>query len=534
MMNNKYALAFIFFILLLSGRSFAADPYCGDDVCSAGESCDNCKWDCGVCDDEEEGSSGRHIGVAPPKKTVSIFNGEGYFNYPIDSSTYTKSGENATTVRLRMKNPYAFSTGAFRLRLEAAASWFYPKNFTFMLDPDGYAQNVWPYWDVYSLEPNESIEIAFIVDQKIGSAGLINARAEPLSRWGECAYFVPGISGNATAVSAYLSSLNQTEDVTLYFEQKKENASLVLALVGSDFGVFRINNSNVSVVSDNSTIEKLVSDFIAANTPEPTVDASEPYDILEKSEEVKRGPQDRCFQITGMDQYRCIDRESCFYSCFSVPVCSYIATGWEFIDTVQDYRKTIDAADSSLNRSLDSAYSFNIAPSFDSASVALEGMLDLNKAETKVVYHPLFTVYNFCPPADYAIPQQIEARRLLLDYLDENCLYGKEAEIINQSKQLAARLGAIEGMMGEGNETLINITVVPPANLTMNETNISEGQEQMMDQEKEDCCLFGVCSIAGIERTGGVCWDAWAAILFLLLVIIAIVFRIRKIEKERH
>jgi hypothetical protein len=521
-----------------AGSSFAA--YCGDDVCGPDESCKNCKWDCGVCDPfDKEGSSGEPIGVAPPKKTVRIFNGQEYLNYPISASAYTKSGENDTSIRINLINPYPIPTEAFRLQIEAKASWFYPKNFSYALEPDGYTQSGWPYWDMPPLEHNESVEISFIVKSKIGSTNLINAKAQPLNKWsGGCRYLVPSVlsrnkSAEAKAISEYVFSLNQTQNVTVYFEQSQDNTSLILALVGPEYGVFRIDNTNVSVVTDKDTISGLVREYVAANSPQTTLNESVPYEIIKYSKEAKRGPEDSCLLITGMDRHRCVDRQSCFYSCFSVPVCSYIATGWEFIDTMLDYKKTIDAADSSLNKSMDSAYAFKVTPTYRSATAALSDMKTLNKAETNVVYHPLFTVYNFCQPADYAIPKQIEARRVLLDYLDENCLYGEDMRIINMSMQLGVMLSALENITIEKNVTADNITTTPALNVTINETNISkEGEDQINEHERTDCCTFGVCSVMGIEQIYGLCWEWWLLILVLIIVGLAALLR-RKIRIKR-
>jgi hypothetical protein len=191
---------------------------------------------------------------------------------------------------------------------------------------------------------------------------------------------------------------------------------------------------------------------------------------------------------------------------------------------MHDYKKTVDSTDFKLNKSLNSADAFKKAPSYDSATSALNDMKELNKAETKVFYHPLFTVYNFCEPADYAIPQQIEARRVLLDYLDENCLFGEENGIINQSIKLGEKLNALENITIEKNDTIVNITE-PAENITINKTNITETPElnQSMVQERTECCSFGVCSIGGIERIGGLCWEGWILIFVLLILGLAVI-----------
>lgn len=544
-MKKILALILLCVILSITGQTHAsnggivsfsaADPYCGDDICSPDESCDKCRWDCGVCEplEDEGGSGGGLIGVAPKKKNVTIFNGQEYLDYPIEASTYSKSGENATTIRLSMVNPYSSSTGAFRLHLEATASWFDPKNFSYALDPDGYTKDGWPYWDIYPLEQNESIEIAFLTQGIIGSTSLIDIKAQPISRWGtKCSSLLPDVlaktNATADAIARYIFSLKETRDVTLYFEKKEANTTLALVLIGSDFGVFKINNTNVSAVSDNDTIAGLVRKYVSSRSPGTTVNVSKPYEIIEYSKNVSAGPQKSCFLITGMDRNKCVDRTSCFYSCFSVPVCSYIANGWEFIDTMHDYKETVDAADKKFNKSLESTYAFKKAPSYDLATTALEDMEELNKAETKVFYHSLFTVYNFCQPADYAIPNQIEARRILLDYLDENCLKGEEKKIINQSIQFASKLEVVEKNISVG-----NISKIP--DILINDTNMTNvtTTNQSRDGIESECCRFRVCSVFGIEKIWGLCWELWIAILALLIISIAVLLKRRKIQKKR-
>jgi len=165
----------------------AANPYCGDDICTTGESCKNCIWDCGVCNEtDEEGSGGGHIGVAPEKKKAVIWSEQKgkYLEYPIDARAYIKSenNKNFTLIRLRMSNIYDSPTPPFRLHLEAKMSWFKPKLFSYALSPDGYTSGGWPYWDVPPLENNESMEISFIVNGSVGYANLIDVKTDALDK----------------------------------------------------------------------------------------------------------------------------------------------------------------------------------------------------------------------------------------------------------------------------------------------------------------------------------------------------------------
>ena len=275
-----------------------------------------------------------------------------------------------------------------------------------------------------------------------------------------------------------------------------------------------------------SAIANLTSIYAAQNSQQSNqslLNVSKPYEILSYARDVKSGPEKSCMVITGMDNFKCVDRQTCFHSCFSVPVCSMIANDWPFIDTMLDYKKSIDAANIALNDSIDSADAFRIAPGYEAASLALADMKELNKNETKVIYHPLFTSYNFCQPADYAMPQQMEARRVLLDYLDENCLHGEESGIVNQSvrfAKLASQWSAVENVSPVTNVTASNISTQVPENVTTNQTVALTNTTANESGRLDNCCVFGTCSIAGIKTFEGFCWKWWALVLTMLLICI--------------
>jgi hypothetical protein len=474
---------------------------------------------------EVEESSGDPIGIAPPIKNVTIFNGQEYLDYPVDSFVYTETGKNTTSIRMKITNIYENSTKAFRLQLQSSASWFAPKEMEYSFDPDGFTKDEWPYWEVYPLEPNESIEVAFEVSAIIGSASLIDAKAETITRWSKsCKYPITEADDEIElSLEKYLFSLNYTGESKIYFTKNETNRTLVLALSDSELGVFRLNGTDVSVISDNDTIAAIVNEYIMTNSPDRTFNTSKPYELMKYSQNVSAGPERSCMIITGMDRNNCTNRESCFYSCFSVPVCSYIATGFDFIDTILSYKKSIDFANEKFNKSLDSSYEFKTDPAYFSAQAALTDLKELNKAETTVIFHPIFTTYNFCPPADYAIPQQMEARRILLDYINENCLYGEEEKIINQSLEFAALIKTLEE-----NASVENISETPVINITINDTNITDMPAENQSIEKPECCASGACSIFGIEKIADVCWEWWTLFLLILIIGIFVILKRRK------
>jgi len=436
-MKRYLALVALFALLFLVRPAHAG--YCGDDICGSGENCTSCPWDCGFC---SGGSGGSVIGTAPAARTLSIWDGAyGHIDCPLTSSSHTVSGGYNTSVRFRILNPSLSSTGPFRLVLSSALSWFVPKNITFPLKPDGYTSGGWPYWDVPPLGPNESTEMSFTVNGSVGLINMIDVQAQPLTRWtGDCAYFIPKSGAElGQNISGFLGLLNQSQNVTVYFE----SGSLVLAHLerNGSFAVFSFNGSNVTAVPDRNVISGLVSQYAAAASPPPTTDISKPYKTLNLSKAMKAAPEKSCMVITGMDRHECVDRPSCRYACASVPACWYVGQiGWPFIDSLLAYRISVDNANSALDRTINSSYDFSQSPSYPAAANALFDMKALDRYETAVIYQPIFTTYNFCPPPEYALPQMIDARRQLLDYIGENCVQAEEGRIIGESASMAPNL----------------------------------------------------------------------------------------------
>jgi hypothetical protein len=290
-----------------------------------------------------------------------------------------------------------------------------------------------------------------------------------------------------------------------------------------------VNGTNVSVVSDESAIAPLVSRYAAAGSPVSLVNVSEPYGILRYANDLKAGPEKSCMIITGMDRFPCVDRPSCLYACFSVPVCSQIGqAGWSFMDTMLDYKRSIDYTNIVLDNATNSASIFGQSPSYATALQALADMSELNRAETKVIFHPLFTSYGFCQPAEYAMPGQIEAKRALLDYLDDNCLYGEETGIVNQSAHLASKLAAFENRPLPKNATAPTTPASVKNATAGNVTACAIPETGQANTGAGACCAFGVCSIAGVDKIGGLCWEWWLLILAFLALCIAVLLYNKK------
>jgi|GEM_PF-4137275 len=450
-MRKYLALALLFAFLFLArpaaskGVASLSAAVCGNDICESGESCSNCIWDCGVCND----SGGITPGVitGPTAKTVSVpeGSGAGYITCPVSYSSYTSSGGINTTVRFRVLNPSGSSTGAFRLTMSSSLGWFVPKNLTYALPPDGYASDGSPYWDIPPLGRNESTEIFFTAKGSVGLVSQINLNAAPLARWqGGCSRFAPApgmmLGQN---ISGYLDSLNRSQGVTSYFESS--GMSLAHLEKNGSFAVFRVGAGNVSVVTDPVAIGLLVAQYAAAASQPSTADTSKPYAIVSFSRQKKAAAESQCLAITGMDKHECVDRPTCRLACAAVPACWYVGqVGWPFIDGMLTYKIGLDAANAALGRAENSSLAFSQSPSYSGADAALSDIEALNKYETTVIYHPIFTTYNFCPPPEYAIPQMIDARRQLLNYMDENCVQAQAGRMTSESAAIAPGLRLAE------------------------------------------------------------------------------------------
>jgi hypothetical protein len=442
-MRKYLMLALLFASLFLVRAAHAVSGYCGDDICGPGEDCSSCPWDCGFC---PGGSGGGVVPQQTAQNSVSIWDGgTGYHSCPLSYVSHTVSGGYNTSVRFRIVNPYTTPTGAFRLTFSSALGWFAPKNLTFAFPPDGYASDGSPYWDVPPLGPNESTEISFTAKGSVGLFNMINVNAQPLDRWGVgCDYFVPHSGANLEQnISRYLGYLNQSQGVTVYYE----SGGMVLAHLEryGSFAVFMVKGSNVTPVQDPGAINSLVAGYAAAASPTSSVDTSAPYRTLEYSKVLKQGAENNCIALMGMDKYPCVNRTTCRYACASVQVCWYVGqTGWPFIDSMLDYKNSVDSTNAALDKALSSSSAFSQDPSYDNAESALSDMEGLNRNETAVIYQPIFTQYNLCPPPEYAIPQMIGARRQLLDYISSNCIQTKVNRMVDESEATAPLLKLAE------------------------------------------------------------------------------------------
>jgi hypothetical protein len=441
---RKYLLLALLFASLFLVRAAHADTgYCGDDICGPGEDCSSCPWDCGFC----PGGSGGSVVPQPTAQTsVSIWDGgTGYHSCPLSYVSHTVSGGYNTSVRFRIINPYTTPTGAFRLTFSSTLGWFAPKNLTYALRPDGYASDGSPYWDVPPLGPKESTEISFTAKGSVGLFNMISANAQPLDRWGGgCAYFVPQSGANlAQNINQYLTHLNQSQGVIVYYE----SGGMALAHLerNDSFAAFMVKGTNVTSVQDPGSINSLVAGYVAAASPPSSVDTSAPYRTLEFSKALKQVAENNCVDLMGMDKYPCVNRTTCRYACASVQVCWYVGqTGWPFIDSMLDYKNSIDSTNAAFDMALNSSFAFSQNPSYDNAEAALSDIGGLNRNETAVTYEPIFTQYNLCPPPEYAIPQMIDARRQLLDYISDNCVQTQEGRMVSESVSIAPRLKQAE------------------------------------------------------------------------------------------
>jgi len=474
-----------------------------------------------------------------------------YLDYPnpLMSSSFAQWNENVSTFRFRIRNIYDLPTSPFRIYLSSNLSWFSPRFFTYPVPPDGFEPGTdAPYWDMPSLWPNESAEVSFAVDRLVGLPDSIAVRAVPLEyNAAGCEYLVPYRSSNLTAgaIAEFLDSTNRSQPLTIYYEYDDgiRARSLVYLEGYGTFAVFEISHSRspasgagaVRAVSDNATVSEVVSTYLAAATPKGRGNPSLVYDSLLNSQNLKAGPEHDCLVITGMDRFPCVDRESCLYACFSVPVCSLVGqSGWDFLDTLQDYNRSLARANSLLDSSLDASRDLASSPSHAKAQKMLEELRELNRAESTVIFHPLLTSYGFCPPAEYGLGNQMRARRALVDYLESNCLYGEEQRIIGDAFHAAPLLSPPPHQFPvSGFQSPIPPSVIPPVphasnpilssnNSTSSDLSASNHPNPSNISAVSACCYGDMCSVFGIERIGGFCWE-WTAFVILSSAIICLV-----------
>ncbi|MBU0531936.1 hypothetical protein KKB44_00410 [Candidatus Micrarchaeota archaeon] len=442
------------------------------------------------------------------------------YPHPLYSSYFINGQENTTTYTFRVYNNYTNITSPFMLWLESNFSWFDPDTFYYHVEPDGFVGKYhWPYWEIPSLYPNETAEISFRVNRSVGLAESILVNGEEIDRWRKTCEIPPynGTDDSAETIYTFLDSLNKTQNLSIYYET--ETHSLVYLHTYGSFVVFEINES-VSAVSDKEIVSQIVLEYIDSVTPESSANVSRLYDMLKYSKQLKATPERECLMLTGMDRFPCVDRETCLYACFSVPVCSYIGqSGWSFMDTMLDYKNNLDLTNFALDQAINSSRTFSQNPSYENAQLAFEDVINLNRNESKMIQHPLFTSYGFCEPPQYGLVYQMDGRRHLLDYMETNCLYGKEEMIINESIHLASKIFSPPEPIYI---PLPNVTIVTP-----NQTIIYEEQSSA-------CCWTLICSLVGVERVAGYCWE-WPVIITIfflsLLSIIVIGHHRRKNSK---
>jgi len=472
--------------------------------------------------------------IMPPAHSENVTYREQRIDYPhpLFSSSFGQAQDNITTYRFRIYNPLNSSTTSFRLWLESGFSWFDPNVLDYPLHPDGIDGNISPYWDLPPLEPDESTEVAFSVKRLVALPESIGVKAVPTDLWGGgCKHLVPFNSSDKTLllVEGFLNMTNRTQEVTGYYEAGKNdtdttNTSLLLAYLHGygTFAVFDVTNGSVRAVSDNATISGVINAYAKAVTPSSDANLSMLYAALLDSRGLKADPEHECYMLTGMDKYPCIDRNSCLYACFSVTVCSYVgSSGWSFLDTVQDYNQSVSKANAILSTAIDSSKRLSKDYTYAAAVKAYGDLKELNRAESKVVFHPLFMSYGFCEPPDYGIPGQTGARRELLDYLADNCAYGETDRIMAESAHATRFLGPLPQKTLRNtmepdlsNASISNIsstsnTSIPAADKTLMPANTSIRKDM-------SCCFGSACSIAGMERIGGLCWE-WSALAVAVL-----------------
>jgi hypothetical protein len=138
------------------------------------------------------------------------------------------------------------------------------------------------------------------------------------------------------------------------------------------------------------------------------------------------------------------------------------------------------------------------------------------------------------------MPQQMDARRELLDYLDENCLHGEEPEIVNQSlrfAKLASEWSTPVNVSSVPDNITTNISTQVPENMTtgpnMTSTNntVSTNNTPGEGDVGISCCAFGICSIAGYKTFGGVCWEWWVLISTAVIISVGIMMFRKKNKK---
>ncbi len=423
---------------------------------------------------------------------------------PLYSYSYANANENKTTYTFRTENNAEAPTSSFRIHISSGFSWFDTNNFTYPLEPD-FMDGKSAYWDIPPLLPNETAEVSFTVDRLVGLPEEIEVWSEDISNWTlGCPYLAAMNSSAGTyfKVRDYLDATNTSQGVAIYYEEN--NLALVKLDKYGAFSVFSVNESGAYPVSDKAGIDALVDSYVLAKSPEQKGNASALYPAILNTRSAKYKAEHECYLLTGMASYPCVDRDSCLYACFSVPVCSLIGqSGWDFMDTVLDYNVSVTEANAALNDAEASSYLLAQQPDYFSAKTAFDDLINLNREAGDVMFHPLIASYGFCEPPDYGIPMQIGAKRELMDYLGSRCLIGEGERIKGEALRVAPLLAKRPDTRAQATET---------ASESISIVQNSTFEISAPDTDRYSCCAWGVCSLFGIDKPGGLCWQ-WYAIL---------------------
>lgn len=376
-------------------------------------------------------------------------------DYPLFSSSFAQGQENLTTYHFRIFNQQATQASPFRIWLSSSFTWFIPGDLHYLAAPDGSDGNS-PYWDMPPLRPNETAEVSFSVDRVSGLPNEIGVRAEPLDRWGPCELRPHNSSESSVAlVEEFLDRTNRSQAVTGYYES---GGVLLARLEGyGTFAAFTLNGS-AAPLSSADEINRLAAAYADAATRTSDANLSMLHDALVQSKLSKARPERECYMLTGMDRNPCVDFPTCLYSCFSVQVCSIIGqSGRPFMSTIEDYNRSVYETNLLLEKAMGSSKAAAREPSHAAASGALADLSALNRAESRVIFHPLIMSYGFCEPPEYSLPLQARAEREFLDYIGATCAQGEKERIAAEALR-AAPLLAPPPQKTPGNATAANAT----------------------------------------------------------------------------
>ncbi|MFH1520735.1 MAG: hypothetical protein ABID61_03760, partial [Candidatus Micrarchaeota archaeon] len=458
------------------------------------------------------------------------------YNHSLYSSSYIKSDENITTYKFKTLNIYNTTTYPYRLWLNSDFTWFEPHNFDYALEPDGISGKK-PYWDFPPLNPNESMEISFIVNGRVGLAENIGVETQTIDKWiGQCDKLKPvngSYKSSTSLIQGFMNSLNRSQKIVVYYEQNYGAGKRVLAYLEEyeSFAVFKIG-LNVSAISNKTIISTVVNEYLTAISPlnKTGINTSKPREMIIKSKELKKQPEVDCYRISGMDRFPCVDRDSCLYSCFSVPVCSSIGqSGWSFLDVLQDYNRSISKVNQVFESTSLATEMFSIQPNYETAQAALDSLIELNRAETIVIYHPLFTSYGFCQPPEYGMPEQIGARREILSYLEMNCLYGEKNNLIEQSIKASEFLIPPPTFSHPSIST--NFTVV---NMTVNNSNLNQNNFNQKNQTTKIQIFKTLIDYTNAKKEFGESYANFCWIAFLFVFLMSIVWLVTRPRKTKE